>query len=70
LHAVERDSWHHLVSGDESWFFWMHHQVACGFCREMTWSQSQDPIFKIKIHVYDYVKSAWLLCCRQTPKWY
>jgi hypothetical protein len=21
LHAAERDSWHHLVTGDESWFF-------------------------------------------------
>jgi hypothetical protein len=21
LHAAERDGWHHLVTGDESWFF-------------------------------------------------
>jgi hypothetical protein len=21
LHDAERDSWHHLVTGDESWFF-------------------------------------------------
>jgi hypothetical protein len=21
LYAVQRDGWHHIVSGDESWFF-------------------------------------------------
>jgi hypothetical protein len=48
LHVAECDSWHHLVTSNESWFSWIHHYVACGLCREMTWSQSRDLIFRVK----------------------
>jgi hypothetical protein len=36
IHTAERDDWHHLVIGDESWFSSRHHHVACELCREMT----------------------------------
>jgi hypothetical protein len=50
-------------------FSLIHYHVACGLCREMTWSQSRDLILKAKIHVYDHVEPERLLYCRQTPKW-
>jgi hypothetical protein len=27
-------------------FSWIYHHIACGLCREITWSQSRDLIFK------------------------
>jgi hypothetical protein len=29
-------------------FSWIHYHIACGLCREMTWSQSRDLIFTAK----------------------
>jgi hypothetical protein len=37
LHAAERDGWHHLVTGDESWFFFNT------FSRRM-WTLSRDDV--------------------------
>jgi hypothetical protein len=51
-------------------FSWIHHHIACGLCREVTWLQSRDLIFRAKIHVYNHVEPERLLCCRQTSKWY
>jgi hypothetical protein len=70
LHVAECDGWHHIVTGDESWFSWIHHHIACGLCREITWSQNRNLIFRAKMHVYDHVEPKRLLCCRQIPKWY
>jgi hypothetical protein len=50
--------------------FWIHHRIACGLCREMTWSQSRDLIFRANKYVHDHVESEQLLYCRQTLKWY
>jgi hypothetical protein len=51
-------------------FSLIHYHVADGLCGEITWSQSRDLIFRVKIHIYDHVESERLLCCWQTPKWY
>jgi hypothetical protein len=29
-------------------FSWMHYHIACGLCREMTWPQSRNMIFRAK----------------------
>jgi hypothetical protein len=44
LHAAKRDGWHHVVTGDESWFSSIYDHVARGLCREITSSQSLDLI--------------------------
>jgi hypothetical protein len=59
-----------VISGIMSWpmmshgFSWMHHHVACRLCREMTWSQSRDLIFRTKRHVHNHMESERLLCYR------
>jgi hypothetical protein len=37
LHAVERDSWHHLVTDDESWF-------SLNLSPRRTWALSRDDV--------------------------
>jgi hypothetical protein len=37
LHAVERDGWHHLMTGDESWFFF-------DISRHRMWTLSRDDV--------------------------
>jgi hypothetical protein len=62
LHAGERDGWLHLVTGDESWFFF-------NMSLHGVWILSRDDMvikprqnIQGKIHVYDHVKSERFLC--------
>jgi hypothetical protein len=48
LYAAERNGWHHLVTGDESWFFLIYHHVKCGLCREVMQPQNRDSKFRAK----------------------
>jgi hypothetical protein len=69
LHVAERDIWHHLVTGNESYFFeyittshvdsvekWYGHKTEI-------WYSEQ------RIHIYNHMESEWFLCCRQIAKW-
>jgi hypothetical protein len=68
LHAAECHGWHHLMTGDESGFFFDTSRRRIWASREMMWSQRRDMIFKAKKCVCDHMESEGLLCCRQTPK--
>jgi hypothetical protein len=68
LHAAERDSWHHFMTGDESLFFFDTSPRWCKLCREIMWLQNRDSKFRAKVYVHDYMESDWVLCCRQTSK--
>jgi hypothetical protein len=69
LHAAERDSWHHLVTGDESWF-------SLNTLPRRMWTLSRDDLVtkprldiqSKEIHIYNHVEPERLRCCRQTPK--
>jgi hypothetical protein len=72
-----RHSWMlpNMMAGIISWqvmthgISWKHHDVACGLCREIMWSQNRGLVFRTKTHVSAHMESETLPCCRQTPKW-
>jgi hypothetical protein len=73
LYAAERDNWHHLVIDEKSWFFWIYHDVTCGLCREMMWSQNRDLKFRAK-HSCLWSCGIWAASILSTdykiiPKW-
>jgi hypothetical protein len=69
LHDAERDGWHHLVTGDESWFF-----LDTSPCR--TWTLSREDVItktkhqiqSKKIHVSGPMESDRVPCFAQTFK--
>jgi hypothetical protein len=55
LEAVRKDSWRHLMTGDESCFFFSLTLVECGLSPKMKWQQKLAPMSRVKIHVYNHV---------------
>jgi hypothetical protein len=51
-------------------FSLIHYHVGCGLCREMMWPQNRDSKFRAKVYADDSMESDWVLCCRQTFKYY
>jgi hypothetical protein len=68
LSATERDGWHHLVTGGESWFFFdplpSRMWTLSRGCREKTETANSEQ----RIYVHDYMESDRVQCCRQTSK--
>jgi hypothetical protein len=65
LYTAERDGWHHLVTGDESWFFFdpSPHRMWT-LSRDDMATKPRQQIHSKKVYVHDYMESDWVLCCR------